>query len=533
MDTKVNKKKIIFRSRSKNHLEQVYGFEKNKFKGNSLDLYNRATVYYNDFSANLLTDKDIGEVYLADFYSGNISGKIKNTKFILGDYYLKLGMGTLFWASYPIGKGAEVIYPVLQEGSGIKPYKSSISYNYFRGLAVEHKINLSDNSDIKLISWYSNRNPSATIDTVNNVASSIYKMGYFRTENEIKKKNALNEQSYGINAEYVNDLFKVGAISDYMLYNKSIVSASSSIFSGKEGLLLSTYAFVNLGIGQIGVELSRDNNNNISIKAGSELDFDDIDFAFAYRRFPEDFRSQFGYNFGEFSYVSNEQGLYTGIKYKGLRKFIFSAYIDLYSSFAPTFFVDKPVKGVDLFLQTKWKISSKSNLYLRIRNENKTDAVKNLNSEKKILQKQVSRFRLEYSREISDITFRIRTELSYVNFRDWIKDEFGIMSSFDLYWNVDKKFNIMGRIALFSTSSYESAIWQFEMTVPGYLSTRALYGRGVRAFLTCKYSPFDFFDLRLAYTAMYKPDEESLGTSYLKINSNIDNRLIFQIDMQL
>ncbi|MFH1052643.1 MAG: hypothetical protein V1779_17115 [bacterium] len=527
------KNKFYWRTRVKDYLIEPRGFTQNKFKGDALDLYNRFTGYCDGFSLGILTDKDAGELYLADNYSGYFSGELSGFKFLVGDYYIETGMGNILWKPFAVGKGAEVIYPSLQRGSGIREYRSSIDYRNFRGFALEKSLIVFGNN-INVLVWYSNVNRTGTIEDSGRAIEAVYRAGYYRTESEISKKNAFNEVLLGSNLEWKNDFLSAGFTAMHLRYDKPILSESKYAFYGKEGNMLSVYSFFNYSNFSIGAELSSDANGNAGIKTGSQIEFGDFELAMNFRSFTPDFRSQYGYSFGESTAPNNEYGLYTGLRYKGIEDFIFSTYADFYASYERTYYVPEPIHGDDLFFQTDWKMSDDVSTMLRFSAENKTDAINISDSFKEVYQKAIYRLRVELNAQLlKSLSVRFRTEADYVSFKNIIENERGIAGFLELKWLPFEFMQTGCRFSAFSTNSFESVVYQYEMAVPGYMTSVPLYGDGYRALTFIKISPVPNIDIWLRYSITKKNNVSSIGSGYLEIFGKKDERIIIQLDCRL
>jgi len=524
--------KIYFRTRTKDYLREPRGFTENIFQGNAFELYNRITGYFDEYSAGFLVDKDAGEVYLADHYSCYLSGSFDNLKFIVGDYYIETGMGNILWKQFPVSKSSEVIYPAVQKGSGIREYRSSIDYRLFRGAAIEYKFEVLKNN-ISTILFVSNSDRAGTYDSLTKSISSVFKSGYYRTKSEISKKNAYKELLLGGNLEWKNEFLSLGLTAIRVQNDKELRTDSKSSFLGKEGNLISAFTFYNYSNFSFGSELSYDAKGNAGFKSGSQYKFSDFSLAMHFRSYTPGFRSPYGMNFGEMYAPNNERGLYTGLEYKGVNKLIFSAYADLYESFEKTYTVPEPIHGVDIFFQTEWKILPQTSFYFRGNAENKTDAVNITENYREIFQKNIYRFRVELDNLLfQSFSLRVRLEANLVKFEDLVPKENGFAGFLESKWDYNEILQTGLRFSAFSTKSFESAIYQYEMALPGYMTTIPMYGDGFRFFIYTKVSLFENIDIWLRYSITKKNNVNSIGNGYLEIPGNRDERVMMQLDMR-
>ncbi|TAL67519.1 MAG: hypothetical protein EPN82_13780 [Bacteroidetes bacterium] len=532
---KIAKRKSVYiRLRNQNRFQTQSGFETDSFKGTSLNLYQKSTLYYKNISAGFLFDKDPGEQFVTNFSTGFISGNVSNTRFIMGDFYVENGMGSILWKSYGMRKGAEVISPVMQIGSGIKPYRSSVDYNFFRGMALQSNWEFSKDANLSSIFWISFSPRAANIDSSGCYVTSVYTTGYYRTNNEIQKKNKLIEKSLGGNLELQLAKLKFGFTSYFMDYSKEITSTAKNTFSGKSGFLSSAYGFLFFDNSSFAAEVCSDSKGNLGGKSSVQIKLGDLEFACHYRYFMSNFRSPYGYNLGESDAPANEKGLYTGLLWKITRKFNISLYADLYKNISATENLPIPKKGIDVFSEIVYDFASRTRIRMRLRNENSIDNYKIDSVSYSSYTKNISRVRLDLIQGFGKkIRAYIRGEIVYSSFRNIKPDEKGFLTFADLSWEPHPTLQLGGRITYFSTDSYDSAIWQFESIVPGYYLTFPMYGKGIKLFIYAGYTPFDAVTLGLRYSILTKSGVESLGSDYNEIQGNKDSRLYLELDVRL
>ncbi len=253
-----------------------------------------------------------------------------------------------------------------------------------------------------------------------------------------------------------------------------------------------------------------------------------------FRSFTPNFRSQYGYNFGESSAPNNEYGLYSGLKYKGIKNILMSAYADFYASYARTYYVPEPIHGIDLFFQTDWKIDKTSKALIRLCSENKTDVININDTGKVVYQKEIYRVRTEFENQLlKSLSLRIRLEANLIGFEKLVNEETGIAGFVEFKWEPFDFLQTGFRFSAFSTNSFESVIYQYEMAMPGYMTTVPLYGDGFRYLAFLKITPINNMDLWFRYSITKKNNVASLSSGYLEILGNRDQRLMIQLDFRL
>ena len=178
------------------------------------------------------------------------------------------------------------------------------------------------------------------------------------------------------------------------------------------------------------------------------------------------------------------------------------------------------------------KLSDETIFTTRLRYEDKTDALEAIDLNKKVVfQSKRSSIRLELKHRLSkDFGSRIRLETVYVDFDNNKPEEFGAAGFAEINWRVSEIIKVGGRLSYFSTESYSSAIWQFEYAMPGYMTTPALAGNGMRSFVYLKIEPFDAIDIWLRYAVTSKNYADRMSSGLTEISGNSMKMFYVQIE---
>lgn len=522
-------KTVLLRSRSTMRLQQIKGIRTGKFQGSEYDMYQRLQVNTSVISAGLLTDKDIGEKSFADFISGYVEFRAGAIRGVIGDFTVSSGMGGILWRQFGLRKGASVISPINQYGSGISASRSALEVGFFRGGAAEYKTSAGDSSSLIITAFGSSARRSAFIDE-NGYATSLKIDGLFRTENDELRRNTLNEIAIGSIIEYRAPSFIATATALNLNYDYPIVSAASTAFNGANGTLLSlSGVWILSEYSQITGEFSQDAKNNSGGKLALMFSEKKINAVFGMRIFNAEFRSPFGYSFGEFSTPGNEYGFYAAAEWREKKMQIYG-YADIYGSLQQRFGMTRPTRGIDFLLENKNVLPAGAYLILRTRLEQKNDAFSTPETRTDYNVERIS-LRAEYSRSVSrNLSLRLRTEAARVSFSGIKPVETGTVGFFEAQWQAADWLRLGARVAPFATDSYASARWTFEYALPGAMSNPALYGTGIRTFFVATITPINLFTARILYAATSKNGVTYLGSGYDEILGATDSRLTFQID---
>ncbi len=530
-----NSFRLNVRSRIKSKLIESKGFESGAYKGSIPDIYNRLIGSYSNFEAGTLINKHSGEININEFTSAYASYVRGRNRIIIGDFFADYGFGSLLWRQFAARKGMEVITPVGKIGSGISPYRSTIDFSFFRGVAAQTYLDLSQDITAKISGFFSLRNKSASYDSLHEEISSVYTSGYYRTDSEINKKNMLSEQATAMNLEISSSHgFLLGAAVLYLKYNYPINSRSSSSFNGSSGLLKSVFSQYQSGKLELSGELSQDAEYNPNLRLNLIYSGNNFDFAMSGRYISDGFRSPYGYSFGEFSYPSNEKGIYNGLHLNFSKNFKLSFYADFFSSISATYTVPSVVRGADFFMESYFKPDRNSTLIFRLRRDTKTDVFTDEDKFRLIGKMMKNSVRIEYTNsQIDKLNMRIRSEFCMYNNESSSQNSEGFLTFIDLRYLFSKEFRLGLRYTIFSTKDFNSAIYQYEYTMPGVMQSIPLYGNGYRLIMTVNYKLLNYMKIYANFNITGKNNTDNIGSGYDMIQSDNDPRVALQVELNL
>ncbi|MFY7997992.1 MAG: hypothetical protein ACOVSW_05270 [Candidatus Kapaibacteriota bacterium] len=560
---------IWYRARTRLWATPQRGFtpdasQSQQFQGTPLELYQRLTASLRVdsvgfFEANITAAKDAGELSVADFLSAYIRAEFgsaaQRTSIVAGDFLVESGAGTAFWSLYGAGKSAEVIAPATQVNVNLLPYRSSTEQQFYRGVALRHDRQVSEKLSLRLVGWGSWQTRAARLDTVRDVITSVDATGLFRTRSELALRGNLQEQVYGVSAEVrsqeqngtnidgmrlVEDSgawsWSIGAGVQYLNYDKQVVSRSVMVFPLQQGAIASVFGTLSSGQSVLAAEISRDGMGNIGGRLGAEMRMDGWEFAAVARAFPTEFRSPFGVNFGENSKPTNEAGLYVGAVWKRLPNVRVNAYADVYTTISSTATIPVPVRGVDVFTETTWRILRDVQVVMRLRHETKTDELTlgtGRNSRNIVYGRGRTGLRLHGQWECADnLRLQARYEAAYVSYEGNKDPEWGMLGFLGASWSPFAWASLTGRMVAYRTASFDSALWQYETAIAGTLSNPALFGQGLRGYVMLELQPWQniIFSTRGSVTRRF--DVGVIGSGATQINSNTDAQLVMQVDVR-
>ncbi len=521
---------FTFRSRGIYDLQRDQAFKDGKYYGSSLKIYNRFVLSKdNNIRVGVLTEKDPGEKSLNDFttfhfYVHNI-GIIKN--FVAGDFLFEFGQGLALWSSYSTGKGIETVGILPRNSKGIIPYLSSDENMFLRGVAVQFSYN-----NLNFYTFYSSRNLDGSIDQTTNQITSIRLDGLHRDSSEVAHKRIVNEKLFGISAYYT--FGEIGTIG-LLYYNStfgndfqhnSLLSPFGNSFDYFSGNYNFSFGRINFSGEAAYNKISLATINSVEIVVDKSFSL-----LFSYRNYPYDYWSLHSNGFGEKDETQNESGFYSGLKWR-TNYGNFSFYYDQFKYPIGDEKLPLPIKENEFLIYYSIKLFHDAEFRLRYTNQIK-ESVAALNGEYGVVSKRNDNLRTELLYKLSKfIQLRSRIEFTRIYATTIGESEKGLLIFQDVKYEPTDALSISGRIVFFQSDSYNSRVYVFENDLTGVMSNPALYGDGMRWYLVAHYSTSFGLSLSMKYSELIKPNEKTMGSGDTLINSNVDNRLSFQLDFK-
>ncbi len=515
-------------------LEPIAGFKEDKFLGSVQRYYTRYRMSHaKDFSIGFVSEKDAGEKNLMDYYNFHVQvqnkGIVKNL--VIGDYLMQFGQGMIFSAGFAAGKGSEPVYTTRRSNIGIRPYNSVVENGSFRGIANTLK---KGNFEITTMAAMNKRDASVDLneETQDDYFSSLLSAGFHRTATEIANKNAIKETNLGGNILYKLDHLQVGFSVLHtsfdktfqkreLLYNRFEFTGSQNTVMGPN-ISLSWQNFNFFG------EAARSSSGGFGYIGGLVGSLGPkVEWALNLRNYQPNFHTFYGFSFAEGSRTINEKGIYNGLKYiikKGLEV---ATFYDSYSFPWLKYRVDAPSSGKDYQVRILYKPNKVFSQYVAFHKETKE---RNASDSKAVTHEllQTNRNNFVLGTDYGHNTWlRLQTKLQYngFNIENTSKsDGYAVIQDIETKY---KQCQIKGRIAYFSTDSYDSRIYAYENDVLYAVSFPAYYGKGWRYYLIGKMPIGRNLDawIRIAQTNVSDRTTMGSGTSEIEGNKKTDLKI--------
>lgn len=514
------------------YIQESRGYKPNKegeipFEGNRFKYYTRYNYELRDkLSFGITAEKDQGEAFFKgsnkhgfDFYSSHLSFNLSNRikQITLGDFIIRAGQGLVIWQGYTSGKSEDVL-GISKTGQGIRGYTSVDENFYFRGAAS--KLNFGNG---KLTLFYSRKGMDGNLvetDTTETFFTSLQTSGYHRTENEIQDEKSVKSTNIGGTFSWTFKNIKLGASFVHQIFDKPYRRSNALYnqyrFSGTENYTGGIDYLFTKGKYQLFGEAALSKSKGMAAVQGLVAHVNDqLSFSALFRHFDKDYHALWANTFAEGSNISNESGLYFGIKFLPAKYIRISAYSDIYQSNWINYSTAGPAKAWDIFIQADFNFSEKYNFYIRFKNEEKEQKFK----ENKLyinLPERVQKSRLHFQYKPSEtVILKTRFEHAYYSGQE---SENGFLIFQDVQYAPNSfPLKLSARLAYFNTNSYNSRIYAYENDILYTFSIPAYFGEGFRTYLNFKYKVSNKTELWFKLANTRWTDREIISSGYGEI----------------
>jgi len=534
--------------RSTGLLQKAVGYRKKSdgsipYEGNRLRYYARYRYQIrNKLSFGITAEKDPGEAFFKgsnkkgfDYYSAHLSwnpGRNIN-QLTVGDFIVRSGQGLALWQGFSRGKTGSVL-SVSKNGQGIRPSVSVDENAFFRGVAGVFCVG---KTSVSL--FCSHKKVDGNVETDENgeeYFTSLQTSGYHRTESEIASEKSVETTNAGGVFTATFKKLKLGATAIFQHFDKSFIRSSQLcnqyLFSGSENYTGSVDYLFCSGKYQLFGEAAISKSKGLAFVQGAVVHISDrLGISSLVRHFDKDYHALWGNAFAENSNTNNETGWYLGMRFLPVKFVTFSAYADLFRSEWINYTTAGPSNGRDIFAQVDVNMVKKINFYIRYKNEEKDrkyKAGKQYANRKERTQKT----RLHFNYKISDC-IGLKTRFEHALFKNETT-EHGFLVFQDIHYSSPTfPLKVAARLSWFNTDSYNSRIYTYENDLLYTFSVPALYGKGLKTYLTLKYELRRNIDLWLKFEHTHLTDREIISSGYNQINGNNKTMLKFMLRLKI
>lgn len=522
------------------------------YLGSPYKFYSRYRFRYRqNISFGVTAEKDEGEEFFRgsqpdgfDFYSAHLFvrniGPLK--ALAIGDYQAQFGQGLTFWSGLAFGAKSAFTMNVKRNAAGLLPYASVNENLFLRGAAatVEVARHLEGTAFVshKAIDANVADPDEPTAENVDQEAafSSLLEDGFHRTTREVSRKDAATETIYGGHLRYKRRTWSIGATLAHAEFSarldRDLRPYNQFEFEGRQNTTMGTdWNVLYRNLTWFG-EVSRSANGGMAGNTGLLIALDKrLSLSMLYRDYRRDFQSLYSVAFAEGTNPWNERGLYTGIELKPDRKWTLNAYFDQFRFPWLRYLTNAPSGGYDVLAQLTWKPDRKTELYARVRHQDRQRNAEGVEEGiDPLVEVAQTNYRFNASYTVAEgVTLRTRVEAVDYQ-RGETPLEHGMLIYQDvIYRPMKSPWEFTGRVAAFGTDGYDARLYAYENDLIGLFSIPPYYGRGMRLYGMVRCTAVRGVDLWVRYGAWIYNDSTGNGSGLQAISGDRRSDLRVQV----
>ena len=509
------------------------------YLGSRNSLFLRVQYSYKDYlKFGFVGDKDAGETFLPksdtlrkgfDFYSAHLF--LKNIGIVkqlaIGDYHVQFGQGLTLWSGFSVGKIAGSVV-MRKRAPALRAHSSSNEYAFMRGAATTVALGKFD-----LTAFYSNRKVDAnlilsdSVQSTEEMVSSLQQTGYHRTPGELEDKRSIHEVAEGGHITYNGQRLRGGVTVFHVDYDIPFETQDALYKKFQPVLSSNTYAGIDYSYNYKTLtlygEVSKQLDAGSAVLQGLSISPDPrLAFAMVYRNYQKNYLNNFNAAFGESTNSTNEKGLYMGMVSTPFNKITVSAYADLFRYEWLRYRVDAPSAGQEYSVQLVYNISKSGDLILGYRRM--INPMNYLLASEKINQvgdskRDYYRIQLNYQ-ALPWLKLQSRAEITGREAPAKNKEAgYLIYQGFQVK-PLKKDLSLSFRYLLFDTDSYDTRLYAFEQDVPYSFSVPAFSGKGSRFYIILNSKLYRNISVILRFAQTWYSDRNVISSGLDEISGN-------------
>ena len=353
-------------------------------------------------------------------------------------------------------------------------------------------------------------------------------------------KDAVKETIYGGHLRYKRPTWSVGATAVQVRYDRTLdrnlAPYNQFEFEGQQNSNFGVdWNVLYRNLTWFG-EGARSANGGMAGITGLLIALDKrLSFSMLYRDYQRDYHALYSRAFAESTHPWNERGFYTGIEMKPTREWMINAYCDQFRFPWLRYQTNAPSEGSDVFGQVKWTPNKKVELYARARHQ-----VRQMNASgleegiDPLVQVSQTNYRFNASYKVDDgLTLRTRVESVTYQRGDAVPERGFLIYQDIVHRPTRSKWELTGRVAMFSTDTYNARVYAYENDIIGLFSFPPYYGRGMRWYAMARWSAARGVDIWLRYGAWIYNDADVISSGLQETSGNRKSDLKLEVRVRL
>lgn len=487
--------------------------------GSPIKLLTKYKFTADGFSGGLSAEKDAGETLLygypprPDFLSGHVAwnGKGLVRRIIIGDFSARFGQGTNINTS--IRTGLSLHAPgYMAARSEIRPYTSTDENNFFRGAGADLAYR---NFSFSL--FYSRNTLDASMvsstSSGSDLVSSFYTSGIHNSATTLQKKDALTDQSYGINLSYNLKNIRIGTTwseDRLSVPVKKVENVPEKIFnfSGNSNSVYSLY--YNSLINRILLYGEITSNESFKYTAVQGMTFrpsDRLSLNLLYRYYDKGYFSLHGHSPGTSSTSGSGKSILGNFTFEAAKHFFISGGCDIqefkwlrYRTSSPSYSIKRELR-LRYSPSDNFQAEGAYYYHLSTSDDNKLNSIPGL--DELTTRSFTTAFRFT---PLENMTLGTRV---YVKLAEQSESK-GMLLLQDMNYSFrNASVTLWLRYSLFSTDTWDTRIYIYENDLLYSYSIPALSGKGSRNYLMISWKITEKAEVRIKYGILSKPVSDS------------------------
>ncbi|MCL2245993.1 MAG: type II secretion system protein GspK [Lentimicrobiaceae bacterium] len=408
---------------------------------------------------------------------------------IAGDYRLHFGQGMIMGNGFMNNASGEI----RKTGAVLRPVTAMSQSNFLRGIALQLG-NYKYNGTL----FYGHRFYDGNVVEVEPeqlaFEGAISSTGLYRTEAELKKRNALFNRVYGVHFHANFKPFKVGTQVMRSEFSLPVLPSTKPYqyfdFSGKGLCNISVDYQVLIKHHILFGEFAASSTKGYGILQGAIFKVDPrIKCAALFRHYSKNFAALDGKPYSKNSKLNNETGLLLTSEIILSKKINMTALFDIYQFHWLKYLIDKPIPYIDVSLLFDMALTRNCALLVRYTYKTQNKNFKEEQPYNQILETQQHRLRVVFSYTFLQY-LQFKSEISGIYNKNTHKNEdlFGMLVYQDVGINIAKiGLDFKLRLALFDTDTYDERLYAYENDLSYTFTINSYYYRGCKSYFILKW----------------------------------------------